>query len=548
MVLQEQQRINTEVLVIGGGGAGLKAAITAARKSTRVLLVSHSRIGYGNNTAIAAGKMCIVIDPADSPQAYLKDVLSAGCFINNQRLAQTLAESSVHQVHDLEQLGVNFVRKSGDLEVGSVPGHSYPRCVWTDDKGIGYTRPLRAKAEALGVSFLEGLFITKLIKERGIKGAIGIDPKGVLFVIEAKAVILATGGLGQLYSNTTTAVRASGDGYALGYEVGAALQDMEMVQFYPTAMSEGATKPIVLYEFGLDQLGAIIRNCEGEDILRRHGLDDPIIRTRDRISIAMMTELVEGRGNNGALSMDLSSATGDVEKIKKLLPKRAHKCDLSNIPVTPAAHFQMGGISIDRDCKTGISGFFAVGEVSGGTHGANRLGGNSLTEIFVFGERAGTEAALRASKQSTESIGDKEANAERQRLQSFVCHTGDCGIEEMMNQLKSTMWYKSGIIRSQPALSEALAEIQRLRQDLNRVRVIGVKDLVDAVRLRNMVTVSEMVVRSALLRTESRGAHFRTDYPEENDEQGQDNIVLRKECEGMVVTRGNDRFSRAKGG
>ena len=160
MVLQEQQRINTEVLVIGGGGAGLKAAITAARKSTRVLLVSHSRIGYGNNTAIAAGKMCVVIDPADSPQAYLKDVLSAGCFINNQRLVEILAESSVHQVHDLEQMGVNFVRKNGDLEVGSVPGHSYPRCVWTDDKGIGYTRPLRAKAEALGVSFLEGLFVT----------------------------------------------------------------------------------------------------------------------------------------------------------------------------------------------------------------------------------------------------------------------------------------------------------------------------------------------------------------------------------------------------
>lgn len=548
MILQEQHRMNTEILVIGGGGAALRAAIAAARKDTRVLLVSHSRIGYGNNTAIAFGKMCVVIDPADSPQAYLKDVLSAGRFINNKRLVEILAESSVHQVHDLEQLGVSFVRKNGDIEVSSAPGHSYPRWVSTDNKGLGYTRPLRAKAQALGVSFLEGLFVTKLIEEGEIKGAIAIDPKGVLFIIEAKAVILATGGLGQLYSNTSTAVRSSGDGYALGYAVGAALQDMEMVQFYPTAMSEGATKPIVLYEFALDQLGGIIRNCEGEDILRRHGLDDPAIRTRDRMARAMMTELVEGRDNNGALSMDLSSATGDVEKIKKLLPKRAHKCDLSNIPVTPTAHFQMGGISIDRDCKTGISGFFAVGEVSGGVHGANRLGGNSLAEIFVFGERAGIEAALRASKQSTESIGDKEANAERQRLQSFVCHTGDYSIEEMMNQLKSTMWYKSGIIRSQPTLSEALAEIQRLRQDLNRVRVIGVKDLVDAVRLRNMVTVSEMVVRSALLRTESRGAHFRTDYPEENDEQGQDNVVLRKECEGMVVTRGNDRFSRAKGG
>ena len=540
MVLKKQQRINTEILVIGGGGAGLRAAIAATRKGSRVLLVSQSPVGYGNNTAIAAGKMCIVIDPADSPQAYLRDVLSAGCFINNQRLVEILADSSVHQVHDLEQLGVSFVRKNGGLEVGSVPGHSYPRCVSTDNKGIGFTRPLRAKAEALGVSFLEGLFITKLVKGGEIKGAIGIDPKGVLFIIEAKAVILATGGLGQLYSNTSTAVRTSGDGYALAYEIGAALQDMEMVQFHPTAMSEGAIKPIVLYEFGLDQLGGIIRNCEGEDILRRYGLDDPAIMTRDRLSRAMMTELVEGRGINGALSLDLSGAAGDVEKIKKLLPKRAHKCDMGNIPVTPAAHYQMGGISIDRDCKTGISGFFAVGEVTGGVHGANRLGGNSLAEIFVFGERAGIEAASEALGKSTESLGEKEVDAERQRLQSFVCHTGDCRIEEMMNQLKHTMWYKAGIIRNHPALEEARTEIERLRQNLNKVRVIGVKDLVDAVRLRNMVTVSEMVVRSALLRTESRGAHFRADYPEENNEQGQHNVVLHKEYEGMVVTYGSD--------
>ncbi|MFC1956746.1 FAD-binding protein [Chloroflexota bacterium] len=540
MILKKQQKINTEILVIGGGGAGLRAAIAGAQKGTRVLLVSQSPVGYGNNSAIAAGKMCVVIDPADSPQAYLKDVLSAGCFINNQRLVEILADNSVHQVRDLEQLGVSFVRKNGDLEVGSVPGHSYSRCVSTDNKGLSYTRPLRAKAEALGVSFLEDLFITKLVRGDEIKGAIGIDSKGVLFIIEAKAVILATGGLGQLYSNTSNAVRVSGDGYALAYEIGAALQDMEMVQFNPTAMSEGATKPIVLYDFGLAQLGGIIRNCEGEDVLRRYGLDDPAIMTRDRISRAMMTELVEGRGIDGALSLDLSSAAGDFEKIEKLLPKRAHKYDLGNIPVAPVAHFQMGGIRIDEANKTGIAGFFAVGEVTGGVHGANRLGGNSLAEIFVFGERAGIAAASEARKEPTESIGGKEVNAERQRLQSLLCHTGDCRIDEMMNQLKSTMWYKAGIIRNQPALNEALTEIKRLRQNLNKVRVIGVKDLVEAVRLRNMVTVSEMVVRSALLRTESRGAHFLTDYPKENHEQGQRNVVLHKEHERMVVTHGSN--------
>lgn len=539
MVLEKQQKVNTEILVIGGGGAGLRAAIAGAREGSRVLLVSQSPVGYGNNSAIAAGKMCVVIDPADSPQAYLNDVLSAGRFINDKSLVEILADNSMRQVSDLEHLGVSFVRKNGKLEVGSVPGHSYPRCVSTDSKGLGYTHPLRTKAEALGVGFLEKLFITKLVGVGGIKGAIGIDSKGVLFIIEAKTVILASGGLGQLYSNTSNAVRVSGDGYALAYEIGATLQDMEMVQFNPTALSEGATKPIVLYDFGLAQLGGIIRNCEGEDVLRRHGLDDPAIMTRDRISRAMMTELVAGRGIDGALSLDLSSAAGDVEKIKRLLPKRAHKYDTGNIPVAPVAHFQMGGIRIDRNNGTGIAGLIAVGEVSGGVHGANRLGGNSLADIFVFGERAGIAAASEARKRPMESIEEKEVNAGRQRLRSCLRHTGDCQIDEIVNQLKHTMWYKAGIIRNQPALNEALTEIGRLRHNLNKVRVIGVKDLVAAVRLRNMVAVSEMIVRSALLRTESRGAHFRTDYPEENHEQGQYNVVLHKKHERMVVTHGS---------
>jgi fumarate reductase (CoM/CoB) subunit A len=254
----------------------------------------------------------------------------------------------------------------------------------------------------------------------------------------------------------------------------------------------------------------------------------------------MMTELVEGRGSNGALFMDLSSASGEAEKIKKLLPKRAHRCDISRISVAPAAHFQMGGIRIDRDCETGINGFFAVGEVSGGVHGANRLGGNSLTEIFVFGERAGIAAASEVTKRSMGSIGEKEVSAERQRLQS-MWQSGNYRIAEMLPQLKSTMWYKSGIIRNETTLNEALTEIEQFRQNLGKLQVSGVKDLVDAVRLRNMVTVSEMVVRSALLRTESRGAHFRTDYPEENTEQGQHNVVLHKTSAGMVVNYGNEK-------
>lgn len=543
MMLREQRRINTDILVIGGGGGGLRAAIAAAQQGSRVLLVSESPIGYGNNTAIAWGKMCLIVDPADSRQAYINDVLSAGRFLNNQRLVEILADSSIHQVHDLEQLGIHFIRKHGDLEVDTAPGHSHPRWLTVDNKGLGFTLPLRVKAEASGVKFLEGLFVTKLITAGEIKGAIGIDPKGVIHIIEAKTVILATGGLGQLYSNTTTATRASGDGYALAYEIGVPLQDMEMVQFYPTALSLGATKSVVLHEFALDQLSAIIRNREGEDVLAKYGLHDPVIRTRDRISRAMMTELVAGRGVNGALFLDLSNAAGDADKIKKTLPKRALQCDLSKVPVAPAAHFQMGGISIDSDCRTEVARFFAVGEVSGGVHGANRLGGNSFVEIFVFGERAGAAAASEAAKQSLPGIEEREIDAERQRLHSFVSHTGDHNIEEVRKQLKNTMEYQAGIIRNQSVLNEALSEIERLRLGVSRLRVEGIRDLIEAVRLRNMITVAEMIVRSALLRTESRGAHFRTDYPEEDNEQGRHNVVVCKEHEEMIVTPGSD-FSK----
>jgi succinate dehydrogenase/fumarate reductase flavoprotein subunit len=528
--------VNTDVLVIGGGGAGLRAAIAAAQSGARVLMVSQSRVGYGNNTAIAFGNMCAIVTPEDSPQAYLKDTILAGRYINDPRLVALLADKSANQVSDLEHLGVSFVRKEGELEIGLVPGHSYPRRVSAVKKGLGFSLPLRATAEAIGVSFLEGIFITKLVNEGGIRGAIGIDIDGVTFVIEAKAVILAAGGLGQVYLNTTNAASTTGDGYALAYETGAVLQDMEMVQFYPTATVEGTTKQIVLYEFIVHQAGGIIRNIDGEDVLEKYGLNNPGIMTRDRLARAMMTELVEGRDTGGALAMDLSNIKRDVVgKVQSLLPKRAQTSQANSIPVAPAAHFQMGGIRIDDACKTSIDGLFGAGEVCGGVHGANRLGGNSLTDIFVFGERAGMKAASWALEQPQTSISEPLIKAECKRLLSIANNTGKNRLQEIRHRLKSTMWLKSGIIRSNQSLSEALADIEQLRHHLVSAQITEVGGLIKAVKIRNMINVSEMIIRSALLRTESRGAHFRTDYPEKNDERWLGNIYIRKGKQNMLL-------------
>jgi fumarate reductase (CoM/CoB) subunit A len=421
--------------------------------------------------------------------------------------------------------------------VTSVPGHSYPPRVFASNKGLGFTIPLRVKAESVGVNILEGVLITRLINREAIKGAIGINNKGVLFVIEAKSVVIATGGLGQTYLNTSNAARASGAGYAIAYEAGATLQDMEMVQFYPTATIEGNTKQIILYEFIVGEEGAVIKNSKGEDILQRYGLIDSANMTRDKLSQAMMNEIMEGRHINGSLILDLSKISDvALNRVQQLLPKQVRAHSRSSVLMTPVAHFQMGGISIDDSCRTSIDGLFAAGEVCGGTHGANRLGGNSLTEIFVFGEKAGRKAAEEVTKRRKSGILEKEIDTEYQRLNSLSINRGDCQPNELKSELKTIMWGKAGIIRNRQSLNEALVDIERIRKSLTKTMVTGTKDLLDNIITGNMLTVSEMVVRSALMRNESRGAHFRVEYPEQYDEQWLGNVIISKKHQAMTMS------------
>ncbi len=536
MDLSMPTQIDTDVLVIGGGGAGLRAAIAAAKHGAKVVLLSQSQAGYGNNTAIAAGKMCVVIKPEDSPESYFKDAISAGRFINDQRLVQLLAEGSAHQVLELQELGIAFSKKGGELIVSSVPGHSYPRCVATVKNGLGFTLPLRAAAIASGIEFAEGILITRLIGEERVQGAIGIDGKGSVFVINAKAVILALGGLGQLYSRTSTAKGTTGDGYALAYDAGVPLQDMEMVQFYPTGTAVGAISQVILYEFIVGRVGGTIRNSLGADLLEKYGLRDTARMTRDKLAQAMMTELIEGRDIQGALALDLSDVPEKaMRQVQALLPTRVTADAKATLLVTPVAHFQMGGIKIDEGCSTSLPGLFAAGEVCSGVHGANRLGGNSLTEIFVFGKKAGLSAASRASKTPRARIDLKQIEPELQRIRSLLSQDGKCPLDDLLLQIKRTMWFKAGIIRSDGGLREALVDLQQIRSGLGEARITGPRQLIDAIKLTNMVTVSEMVIRSALLRTESRGAHYRSDYDEENNAQWLSNIVLSKKDDTMAL-------------
>ncbi|MFC1977892.1 FAD-binding protein [Chloroflexota bacterium] len=517
--LKNIQTINADVLVIGGGGAGLRAAIATRQRGVDVLLTSESPVGFKNNTAIAGGIIAassIWKGAGDSPEAHLEDTLSGGRFINDRDLVSTMTRGTRQQVYDLTEFGVSFMRsEEGEMLASKRPGHSYPRHV-SASKGHNITRPMRQYAASIGVQFLEGIMVTRLIQTEGtVVAALGIDNKGNMLVIRTKSTILTTGGAGQIYLRTSNAIGLTGDGYALAYEAGTTLRDMEFVQFLPTAGGERGNKQC-FYE-GLIKIGATIRNSLGEDIIKKYGIDSYFSLTRDIIPIIVMKEISEGRGIEGNVIFDFT--TIPAEEIRRP-PGRgltSGKVDPVRMPVAPTAHHFMGGIKINEKCETGIKGLYAAGEVCGGVHGSNRLNGNALADTFVFGTIAGNQAASLATRTKKIMSGQSEIKTEVERLRDLASSGGSESLYQLQQTLKQTMWDKASVIRDRQNLEEALNEIEVIRERLALVSITNHQELRQSVKLANMLTVSEMVCRSALTRTESRGAHYRSDYPKEDE-------------------------------
>jgi len=516
----------------------LRAAIEARKSGARVLLVSRPRVGYGSNTVISQSMLAVAMgrkEAEDSSEVHFEDTIVAGRFLSDQRLVKTLVEEAEKEVCQLEKFGVDFKKRDGSFRVVHAPGHTYPRHISGARRsfGIDLIEPLQQYALRAGVRFEPGVLVTRLLKRDGeVVGATGFTDRGELLVFQAAAVILATGGASGIFLRTDNVAGSTGDGYALAYEAGATLRDMEFTQFYPTALGEYGVR-IWWYELFLPR-GAVLRNSLGENVLEKQGLNDALAMTRDKLTRLVMNEILDGRGINGALLADLSPM-GE-ERLEQMRPYLGAQRVSRQIRVAPTAHYFMGGIEINEECETGVPGLYAAGEVTGGIHGANRLAGNALTDIFVFGAIAGKNAANRAPVGRKVSPAPDGVNTEIERLQRIYCNRGRETAKELQQLLRNLMWYRAGIVRNKKDLQQALGELQSLQQRLRVVKAENYRELMAAVKLGNMILVSEMVCRAALARKESRGSHFRTDYPEENNIEWLQRIIISRQDDKMDLS------------
>jgi succinate dehydrogenase/fumarate reductase flavoprotein subunit len=521
MDFRDLQRIEADVLIIGGGSAGMRAAIEAKKHGLEVVLVSESKVGFKNNSAISKAIFAatgIWKGSGDSPERHVEDTVESGRFINDRDIVSTMAQEARQQFYDLKEFGAKYHEKDGEPLVAAVPGHKYPRhSLFEGRRGISFTVPMRKYASNRGIRFHEGVLVTKLLRHGNrVVGALGVDRAGHCAVFHAKATVLASGGAGGIYLRTNNAVGISGDGYALAYEAGAVLGNMEFVQFYPTAQCSTGRR-MVMYE-PLVFKGLMIRNSLGEDVLEKYDMKDKTRITRDVLARVMMIEIFEGRGFDGCLLMGIEEKQDTPAGKSPIKGKKSTNEGPEEQLVAPTTHFFMGGVKINEKSETGIEGLYAAGEVCCGVHGANRLAGNAITETFVFGTIAGNQAAAEAEKKNNLHVPEKEVSNELKRLHKLVSHEGQDSLDDLEVRLRRTMWEKVSIIRDRENLESALSEIHDLREQTRTMQVSGTGGLIQTVKMRNMLTVSEMICRAALTRTESRGAHYRSDFPEEDNE------------------------------
>lgn len=581
----EYQKRSYDVLVIGAGGAGLRAAIEAAGSGVTVGVVCKSLLGKAHTVMAEGGVAAALanVDDRDSWRVHFADTMRGGQYLNNWRMAELHAKEAPERVRELEAWGALFDRtKDGRILQRNFGGHRYPRLAHVGDRtGLEMIRTLQDHGIHSGMEVhMECTVLTLLLDGGRVAGAFGYDrEKGHFILWEAKAIVMATGGIGRAYKITSNSWEYTGDGDALAYRAGAELKDMEFVQFHPTGMVWPISVRGLLVTEGVRGEGGVLRNSEGKrfmfedipDLYKAQTADNeeegwryctgdknarrpPELLTRDHVARCINREVKAGRGSpHGGVYLDISWIKEHVpnapEHIKRKLPSMYHQFkQLADIDITkepmeigPTTHYMMGGISVDGDTQMStVPGLFAAGEVAAGLHGANRLGGNSLSDLIVFGKRAGQYAAEFAKKNAAAAI--DEAQIEAAAKDALAPFERDPSVEnpyQVQYDLQEKMQELVGIVRVESEMEQALDVIAKLNQRASRAGIAGHRQYNNgwhtAMDLPNMLMVSEAVTRAALLRKESRGAQFREDFPDKDPEWGKYNIVIRRGGDGEML-------------
>jgi succinate dehydrogenase / fumarate reductase, flavoprotein subunit len=585
------ETLEHDVVVIGAGGAGLRAAIEASAAGVKVGLVCKSLLGKAH-TVMAEGGMAAAlanVDDRDNWKVHFADTMRGGQYVNNWRMAELHAKEAPDRVRELEAWGAVFDRTAdGRILQRNFGGHRYPRLAHVGDRtGLELIRTLQDHGIHQGIEvYMEHTIIT-LLKDGGrIVGAFGYDrERGRFKVFKAKAIVLATGGIGRAYRITSNSWEYTGDGQSLAYHAGAELIDMEFVQFHPTGMIWPPSVMGLLVTEGVRGEGGVLRNNEGKRFMfvdipdayksqtadnpeegwrytqgDRNARRPPELLTRDHVSRCIVDEVKAGRGSpHGGVFLDISwikeKIPNAAEHIKKKLPSMYHQfMQLANLDITkepmevgPTTHYIMGGVHVDAETQmTNVPGLFAAGEVAAGLHGSNRLGGNSLSDLLVFGKRAGEFAAKFARESDAGQIRDVELEeVAREALEPFDRAAKASGSAEspyqVQNDLQEMMQGLVGIVRREDEMVRALDELAKLWERSRNVAVHGHREYNPgwhtAIDLKHLLTVSEAITRAAIERKESRGGHFRDDFPNRNAADGKVNIVLHKDADGSMRTR-----------
>jgi succinate dehydrogenase / fumarate reductase, flavoprotein subunit len=585
--MAEYQTYQYDVLVMGAGGAGLRAAIEASAAGAKTGVVTKSLLGKAH-TVMAEGGMAAAmgnVDDRDNWRVHFADTMRGGQYLNNPRMAEIHAQEAPARVKELEAWGAMFDRtKDGRILQRNFGGHRYPRLAHVGDRtGLEMIRTLQDHGVHQGIEFHMETTVVALLTDGGrCVGALAYDrERGRFLVFHAKAVVLATGGIGRAYQITSNSWEYTGDGHSLAYHAGAALLDMEFVQFHPTGMIWPPSVRGILVTEGVRGEGGVLRNKEG----RRFLFDDipplyksqtadnpdegwrytqgdksarrpPELLTRDHVARCINREVKAGRGSpHGGVFLDIAwikeKLPNSAEHIKKKLPSMYHQFkQLADIDITqepmeigPTVHYVMGGVRVDGDTQmSSIPGLFAAGECAAGLHGANRLGGNSLSDLLVFGKRAGEHAAKFAKENGAGKLPQDQLDAAaRKALEPFDRGPSGENPYAIQHELQETMQKLVGIVRQEDEMRQALEKIARLKERAAKAGVGGNREYNNgwhtALDLNNLLTVAEIVTRAALERKESRGAQFREDYPNKSEEWGQYNLRVQKSDGEVCIQR-----------